>query len=114
PPRKRDDFITWLYDMEYKEHKLPKEDIVIYLYVPVKKAQVLIGKKGKRGYTKGKDEAEKDVKHQKKSIEMYKNLCKRFKHWQMIKCVDKKGNLLSIEQVNKLILEKLRDKKIIV
>ncbi|MEA3355593.1 MAG: hypothetical protein U9Q63_03885, partial [Patescibacteria group bacterium] len=100
PPRKRDDFITWLYDMEYKEHKLPKEDIVIYLYVPVKKAQVLISKKGRRRYTKGKDEAEKDVKHQKKSIEMYKKLCKRFKHWQMIKCVDKKGNLLSIDQVN--------------
>ncbi len=112
-PRKRKDFVTWLYDMEYKEHKLPKEDIVIYLYVPVTTAQALIGKKGKRGYTKGKDEAEKDVSHQKKSIEMYRELCKRFRHWQMIKCVDRKGNLLSIDEVHQLILKTLSDKKII-
>ncbi|MFH1280949.1 MAG: hypothetical protein ABIJ43_05260 [Candidatus Beckwithbacteria bacterium] len=113
PPRKRKAFLDWLYDMEYKVHKLPKEDIVIYLYVPVDTAQALIGKKGKRGYTKGKDEAEKDLKHQAKSIEMYKELCKRFRHWQMIKCVDSKGDLLSINQVHELILKTLKDKKII-
>ena len=99
--------------MEYKEHKLPKEDIVIYLYVPVKTAQSLIDKKGTRGYTKGKDEAEKDLTHQEKSIRMYKKLCKRFKHWQMIECVDKQGSLLKIEEVHELILKVLKDRKII-
>jgi dTMP kinase len=112
--KKRKHFLDWLYEMEYKEHKLPKEDIVIYLYVPVKTAQALIDKKGKRGYTKDKkDEAEKDLKHQKKSIEMYKKLSKRFKHWQMIKCVDAKGNLLEIKDVHELILKVLKSQKII-
>ena len=113
PFKKQKAFLDWLYDMEYKEHKLPKEDIVIYLYVPAMTSQDLIGKKGKRGYTKGKDEAEKDLSHQEKSIAMYKKLCKKFKHWQMINCVDDKGKLLKVEEVHQLILKTLREKKVI-
>jgi len=113
PPRKRKEFINWLYDMEYKEHKLPKEDVVIYLYVPVTTAQKLIKKKGIRRYTKGRDKAEADVKHQQKSVEMYKQLVKKYKHWEMIKCVNGKGELLSIKEVHEKILKTLKKKKII-
>lgn len=112
-PKKRKAFIDWLYTMEYKEHKLPKEDLVVYLYVPVKKAQELIGKKKTRGYIKGKDIQEADIKHQKRSIEMYRNFCKKYKHWTEIKCVEK-GQLLSVEEIHEKIIKVLTDKKIIV
>jgi len=113
PIRKQKAFINWLYTMEYKEHKLPKEDMVIFLYVPVVTAQKLISKKKKRKYTKGKDKAEEDVSHQQKSVEMYRKLCKKYKHWEMINCVDSKGKLLSIEKIHQKILDLLRKKKII-
>lgn len=113
PVKKRKVFLDWLYDMEYKEHKLPKEDIVIFLYVPVKTAQKLIQRKGIRRYVKGKDKAEEDVEHQQKSIDMYKSLSKKYKHWEMVECVDKKGKLLSIGEVHEKILQVLRKKKII-
>jgi len=113
PPRKRKVFVNWLYDMEYKEHKLPKEDLVLYLYVPVKISQKLLEKKGLRKYTKGKDKAEADVKHQQASINMYRQFCKRYKHWVEIKCVDNKGKLFSIEEVHDKILDALKDKNII-
>ena len=112
PPKKRKHFLNWLYDMEYKEHKLPKEDLVIYLYVPVKKAQELIGKKGKRGYIKGKDIQEGDIKHQKRSIEMYRDFCKKHKHWIEVKCVER-GKLLSVDEIHEKILGVLKKKKII-
>lgn len=112
PEKKRKDFIDWLYAMEYKEHKLPKEDVVVYLYMPVKLAQKLISKKAKRNYTKGKDKAEADIKHQQKSVEMYKFFCKKFKHWEMIDCLEK-GRLLTIEEIHQKILKLLMKRKII-
>jgi len=113
PAKKRKAFLDWLFDMEYKEHKLPKEDVVLYLYVPVKTAQKLIKKKGIRKYVKGKDKAEEDVKHQQKSVNMYKQLVGKYKHWEMIECVDKKNNLLSKDEVHEKVLKVLRKKKII-
>lgn len=113
PPRKRKDFVDWLYAMEYKEHKLPKEDVVIFLYVPAETAQKLLDKKKARKYSRGKDRAEIDIKHQQRSIEMYRQLSKRFKHWEMIKCVDSKGELLCIDEVHERILAVLRKRKII-
>ena len=113
PPRKRKVFIDWLYTMEYKEHKLPKEDVVIYLYVPAEISQKLLDKKSSRKYIKGKDKAEIDITHQKKSIAMYQQLCKKFKHWQMISCIDSKGELLSIDKIHQEVLAVLREKKIL-
>ncbi len=110
---KRDDFIRWLFSMEYKEHKLPKEDVVIFLYVPVETAQELVGKKGKRRYVGGKDVAEADLEHQKKSIEMYRTLAKKYKHWEMVSCVDEKGKLLTKKQVHEKVLEVLRERGLI-
>jgi dTMP kinase len=108
PKEKQKEFIDWLYSMEYKEHKLPKEDLVIYLFVPVKTAQKLMEKQGRK-----KDTADADLKHQKKSIDMYKALVEKYKHWQIIKCVDNKGELYSIDSIHRKIITLLKDKKIL-
>lgn len=110
---KRRQFLDWLYSMEYKEHKLPKEDVVIFLHVPVKTAQKLLEKSGGKGDVKGKDIAEKDVAHQEKSIQMYKDMVKKYDHWEMIDCVDGKGNLLSIDEIHQKVLSLLKKKKIL-
>ena len=106
-------FIKWLYDMEYKEHKLPKEDIVLFLHVPADISQKLLDKKSKKKNNNGlKDEAEKDVSHQKESIAMYQRFAKKYKHWVIIECVED-GKLLSKTKIHKKIIEVLKDKKII-
>lgn len=112
---KRSEFLQWLYDMEYKEHKLPKEDVVIFLYVPVEISQKLIDQKAKREYTKGKkkDINEANVAYQKEVLNLYLELSKKYKHWEVIKCVDSKGELLSIEAVHGKVVKVLEKYKIV-
>jgi len=63
--KERKEFMKWLYELEYKVHKMPKENIVFYLYVPWKIGMTLTTKKESRQYLKGKkqDIAEKDLHH---------------------------------------------------
>lgn len=113
PKKQQAEFIKWVYDMEYKEHKLPKEDIVLFLHVPAEISQKLLDKKSKEKNNDGKkDEPEKDLRHQKESIAMYHQFAKKYKHWQVIECVED-GKLLSKNKIHQKIIEVLKSKKII-
>jgi dTMP kinase len=111
--KKKQQYLDWLYRMEYKEHKLPKEDVVLFLYVPVETAQELLSKSGGKGQVKGKDIAEADLDHQKKSIATYKELAKKYTHWEMVSCVGDDGKLLSKQAIHEKILKILKKRKII-
>lgn len=112
---KREEFLKWLYEMEYKEHKLPKEDLVLFLYVPVEISQKLIEQKASREYANGqkKDINEANVAYQKEVLKLYLELSKKYPHWEVIKCVDSQGKLLSIEKVHAKILAALKKHKIV-
>lgn len=115
---KREEFLKWLYDMEYKEHKLPKEDLVLFLYVPVEVSQKLIVKKdgSNRKYLpkgKSKDINESNIAYQKDVLRMYLDLAKKNKHWEVIKCFDTKNNILPVEVIHKKIIKILRKRKIL-
>lgn len=107
---KQEEFIKWLYDMEYKEHKLPKEDVVLFLYVPVEISQKLIEQKNKRGYMGAgkKDINEADVKYQKDVLKLYLDLAMKHPHWEVIKCVDTRGKLLPIPKVHAKVISALK------
>lgn len=107
---KREEFLKWLYEMEYKEHKLPKEDLVLFLYVPVEISQKLIEQKTSREYAKGqkKDINEANVAYQKEVLKLYLELAEKNPHWVVIKCVDAAGKLLTIEKVHGKILAALK------
>lgn len=115
PEEKRKEFIEWLDEMEYKVHKIPREDIVIYLYVPWKVGYDLTLQKTDRGYMGGAklDIAEADLNHRKFSEEMYLELAKTRKNWVKIDCVDAKGKILPKEEIHQKIIAALREKKII-
>lgn len=106
----REEFLKWLYEMEYKEHKLPKEDVVIFLYVPVDISQKLIEQKAGREYMKGKkkDINEADVAYQKEVLKLYLQLAKKYPHWEVIRCVDAKGKLLTVEKVHGKVVAALK------
>ncbi|MBW7960677.1 hypothetical protein H3C65_04290 [Patescibacteria group bacterium] len=110
-PKERREFLKWLTELEYKVHKMPKENIVIYLYVPWKIGMTLTSTKTDRRYLKGQkqDIAEKDVSHRIASEQMYLNLASKNRHWVKIDCVVG-GRLLSEEAIHKKIVEILKTK----
>lgn len=115
PSKKRDEFLRWLYEMEYKVHKLPKENMVVFLHLPVEIGQKLVDKKGKRDYVKGKkrDIHEASTSHLKRAEEMYLYLAKTRRHWIKVKCLDKEEKLRSRGDIHKEIVEVLKKRKIV-
>jgi len=111
---KQKEFISWIYDLEYKVHKIPKENIVIYLYVPVNFGKKLTAKKGERAYLKGQSEdiEEKDHNYRVATEKMYLKLTKQYKHWYKIDCVEN-NTLLSPNMIHQRIVSTLQKEKII-
>lgn len=113
--RKREEFMRWLDELEYRVHRMPREDIVIYLYVPWKISLELTKKKEKRAYISGEkqDIAERDILHRQKSEKMYLWLARHKKNWVQVNCVDKRGELRTPETIHRAIVAALGQKNII-
>src|SRR3989344_3191708 len=110
----RDKFNKWVFDLEYKIQKLPKEDIVIYLFVPWQIGSVLSKQKGKKKYLsdKSNDIHEDNGVYRKKVEKLYLENSKKNKHWLKINCV-RNGNLLNKQAIHAQIIAILKQKKII-
>ncbi len=112
--KERQEFLEWLYELEYKVHKIPKENIVIYLYVPWKIGMRLVQKRGARSYLKGKtaDIEEKDIDYWKAVEQMYLDLAKNNKHWVTVNCAGG-GEILPPKEIHQKILQVLAKKNIL-
>lgn len=95
------DFLSWLYDFEYKKIGIPKPDLVIFLDMPTEVSQKLI-KKRYDGNGGEKDIHEKDVN--------YLEHCRKaalftaeFSGWQIISCAEN-GQPRSIEAIAEDVL----------
>lgn len=115
PEEKRKKFIEWIDELEYKVHRIPREDIVVYLHVPWEIGMELTKKKGERQYLNGSKEdiQEKDTAHRRAAEEMYLTLAKKRKHWVVIECVEK-NTIFPKEIIHKRIVAELRKRHIIV
>lgn len=100
-------FLDWVYELEYKVLKIPKEDVVVYLYVPWEVGYELTKNKSDRAYLKGKahDIAEADMQHRQDAEKMYLALAKE-KGWVQIDCTVK-NKLLTIEEIHQELLARL-------
>lgn len=103
----RKKYLEWVYELEYKVLKIPKEDTVVYLYVPWNIGYELTKNKDARAYLKGKsnDIAEEDMKHRQDAEKMYLQLAKE-KNWIKIDCV-RENTMRSIEDIHKELLSNL-------
>ena len=117
PKEERKAYVDWDMEFEYGQNGLPKEDVVIYLFVPHKKAQELMNNKDRigRSYAKGKhkDMVEEDEGYLTGAEEAYLELSERFDHWVKIICVDEDGKMLPKDEINTKIREELKNRKII-
>ena len=99
------EFLKWIYELEYKVHKIPKENMVVYLYVPWKVGIGLSVSRIKQEYLKDKsDIAEKDINHRIEAEKMYLELAKKYKHWVKVDCVENE-KLLSKEEIFRKVLK---------
>ncbi|MFA9288500.1 MAG: dTMP kinase [Weeksellaceae bacterium] len=107
-------YLDWLAKLEYQHNKLPKEDIVVYLYVPWQVAAELTKQKQDRSYLNGNktDIQEQDVNHRQASEEMYKHLAKINDNWITIDCTEH-GTILSKSTIHEQVLTALRQHEII-
>ncbi|MGH9736275.1 MAG: thymidylate kinase [Candidatus Acidiferrales bacterium] len=89
PAQKRAAFLRWLKQLEYDVYGLPREDMVIYLRVPIGEAHRLVGKKAARQYTKRKrDLQESNLVHLRQASALYDRLACQ-PNWICIDCADK-------------------------
>ncbi|MEI6280785.1 MAG: dTMP kinase [bacterium] len=109
--KKREGFLKWLDEMEYKVFKIPRPDAVFYLSVPVPIVMKLMKDRNKnsdRGYLgKKKDVHEKDVNFLENSRKSALWLAKTQKGWTKIECV-KNDVLDTRENIHKEIYEKVK------
>jgi dTMP kinase len=113
-PKERKEFLKWAGTLEHKVFGIPKEDLVVFLYVPFHIAHQLIGKKEERSYLKGekRDQYEENILYLQKVEKMYLWLNNQKKNWVMIDCV-KKRKILPPALIHQKILKVLFDKKIL-
>lgn len=111
--KEREEFLKWLYELEYKVHKIPKENVVVYLYVHWQIGKQLTKKKGGRNYLNGHldDIEEKDIKNRINSEKLYLQLAKN-KHWVKIDCVAD-NKILSPQKIHQKILKELAKRQIL-
>ncbi len=98
-------FIRWLEELEYEENGIPKEDLVIFLDMPLGFCLKLM--RGRK-----LDIHEADCDHLKNAITIYRSFAKERKYWQAVDPVEG-GRLLSVGEVHKKVLKALEQKKIV-
>lgn len=102
----RDDFLEWLYDLEFNIFGIRKPDKVIFLNVTPETSQKLVLKKSDREYLKdGKkmDLHEEDKNHLTNAYNAAMQVVKKY-DWTKIDC-ENEGEMRNIEEINDEILK---------
>lgn len=104
PVELRADFVSWIDELEYKVHEIPREHLVFYCRIPVSTAQQLVDKKDARRYTAHRrDIHEKNTAYLQSVCSQYDWLAQRYDHWESIEAVDREGRLRAPEILHKEI-----------
>lgn len=109
--KKREAYLEWLDEMEYKVFKIPRPDIVLYLSVPLEVSIKLTKERNKtsqRNYLGNKkDVHEVDLNFQKNSRKSALWLSETLKNFIKIDCAPKK-EILSREEIHEKVFEYVR------
>lgn len=98
-------YIDWLERLEYGQNQIPKEDLVIYLYVPVDISRNLMK-------DRKLDIHERNLEYLSRVLVVYDSVAKIEKNWVKVGCT-KNGQILKPEEVHRKVLEVLKNRGII-
>ena len=107
--KEKQDFIKWLDDLEYNILNIPRPDKTFFLNVTPKMSKKLLEKKEDREYIKNSnnlDIHEEDSQHIENAWNSAMNIVNMFDDWEKIDC-EKNWEMMSIEEINKIILDKI-------
>ena len=107
--KQREDFLDWLYDLEYNILNLQKPDLTIFLNVSPETSQKLVLKKDDREYLKDwkkMDIHEEDKNHLINAHKSAMSVVEKFQDWIKIDC-EENWKMKSIEEINSEILDKI-------
>ena len=106
--KQKDEFLNYIYELEFERFKLPKPDLVFFIEMPVEKSLELA--KSRESYKNGekKDILEEDAKYMEKSYNTGVELAKKL-NWTIIHAVDDFGNIKTIDEIHKEITDKVLD-----
>lgn len=112
PPAQRLAFMQWLKSLEYDTNGLPKEDLVVYFYVPVATAQRMVDRKEQRSYiTERRDIHERNAAYLQAVNDQYLNLCGTEPNWVAFDVADPEtGELLDPEIIHLGLVNFLKER----
>jgi dTMP kinase len=113
----QDKLMQWIISLEFGHFAIPRPDLNIFLDVPFSftEKKLQSGRTGKdRGYLNGaKDIHEENIEFQKNVRNIYLNISKVDGKLALIDCSNKKGDMLSPDEIFNSIINVLKIRKII-
>lgn len=106
PPEQWDDFIRWLFDLEYGHIGIPAPSTVIYLRVDPDVSQELMSKRYE-GHEEKKDIHEHDVEFLKRSRRAA-DYCAKALGWNVVECISG-GQMRTIDDIAAEVAEIVKD-----
>lgn len=105
--REKNNFLEWLFDLEYNRLALPQPDITIFLDMPPEYgARLMRERANKITGAAQKDIHESNREYLQKSYENALFVARKY-NWQIISCVDGE-NIRTIEQIHDEIYQKIK------
>ncbi len=104
--KERDDYLSWLYDFEFRLMGLPKPDTVFYMNTELEISVRQMRERESETGT-GADIHEKDIAYLGSCLEAGRYSAEKY-GWQVIECA-KDGQMRSIEDIHEEIYRKVRE-----
>ncbi|MDE7243899.1 MAG: thymidylate kinase [Oscillospiraceae bacterium] len=104
PPEEREEYLTWLFDLEYGRLGLPEPDLVVYLDLPSELSERLLRQRQAATGTKA-DIHERDAAYLRRCRASARELARTL-HWQVISCACG-SELQSPEEIHQEVWERL-------
>lgn len=99
-PGEREDFLAWLFDLEYRRLALPEPDLVVYLDLPVEISEQLLRKRQEQTHTRA-DIHEQDEAYLRRCRQSAREIVREL-GWLRIDC-SQNGALRPPEEIHEQI-----------
>lgn len=107
PEKEREEYLRWLGEFEYDRLGLPKPDLVLWMDMPIEKTVENLRRRESDTHTTA-DIHEVDTEYLR-ACYCAAAQAARFYGWQRISCVDEQGNLRSMEDIHREVMQKISE-----